>query len=618
MRRHLRHGIDADANPKKTMLKTLRRVWQYARPYPGLMVGTFLCAALSTGAGFVFARATGLVIDKVLVPHRPELLLPYVLLVAVSFLFRDVLDGFRIWFNNTFEQKVILALRRDLYNKLQRLPLKWYDQRSTGDIITRVIDDVTNMERVLIDGVEQSLTAIIQVVGIGVMLFLTNAYLAFWMLLPIPILTAGSIWFARTAKSRWKAQREAASDMNSLLVDNLQGVRLIKSYAREETEMERFSKAAEAMAEGQLKVMRIWAVYTNLMGFMGSLGVPIVLYIGGLLYLNASGTMSPGDLVTFVLYVSMFYQPIGQLHQMNQMYQAGRASGDRVNEILEAEEEAYQKAGAAPSTKSERLQGRVEYRNVAFAYREDIVALADINIKVEPGQMVALVGHTGAGKTTFAALLNRFYEVTQGAILLDGRDIRSFGLEELRQQIGLVSQETFLFNGTVIDNLKFAQPTASRAEILAAAEAARVDDFVKRLPEGYDTQVGERGVKLSVGEKQRISIARALLKNAPILILDEATASVDTVTERLIQEALSRLLKGRTSFVIAHRLSTVREADMILVLKSGRVLEQGNHGELMRLDGTYADLIRKQSDPWADTLSAYSGDKGATEAEIAG
>jgi ABC-type multidrug transport system fused ATPase/permease subunit len=249
-----------------------------------------------------------------------------------------------------------------------------------------------------------------------------------------------------------------------------------------------------------------------------------------------------------------------------------------------------------------QVKGRVEYRNVNFSYRADLPALTGINLTVEPGQMIALVGQTGAGKTTFVALLNRFYELHSGSILIDGIDIKQMSLKELRSHIGLVSQETFLFNGTVLDNLKFARPSATKEEIIEAARAACVHEFVERLPEGYDTSVGERGVKLSVGEKQRISIARALLKNAPILVLDEATASVDTVTERLIQNALARLLKNRTSFVIAHRLSTIREADLILVLKSGKVAESGNHAELLGQNGIYADLIRKQSDPWTDQL----------------
>jgi len=565
------------------------RVFRYLRSYPALGIATLLCAIATTLATFVFPKTTGLIVDKVLVPGRADLLWPYVLAIAGAFLARDGFNSLRIRLNNTFEQNVVRDLRCDLYNALQRLPLPWFEQRATGDLITRVSDDVTAVERVLIDGVEQGLVALLQMAGIGFILFRLNPTLAAWVLLPIPFMLGAAILYSSTP-DRYRAQRRAASAMNSLLLDNIHGMRQIKSYAREAEEGARFRGAAEAVRSTQLWVMHVWATYSPGTNFLGALGTVLVVFIGGRDVL--AGKFTTGQLVEFLLYVGLFYDPVGRLHQLNQIWQGGRPAAERVFQIIDAPPEVSQPANPAPLPA--RFQGAVSFRDIGFEYRADLPVLHGVNLEVAPGQTIALVGPTGAGKTTLVSLLPRFYESTSGAVMIDGRDHRDYPLDGLRAQIGLVTQESFLFNTTVRRNLLFGRPGATDAELREAAQAAHADDFIMALPQGYDTEVGERGVKLSVGEKQRIAIARALLKDPPILILDEATASVDTVTEKLIQAALDRLLKGRTSFVIAHRLSTIRKADLIVVLRQGQILEQGTHAQLLAANGLYAKLSTAQ------------------------
>ena len=545
-----------------------------------------ICAIVGTLLAIVFPNVARLVLDEAVPKQRADLLIQYTLLACLAYFGRDLLNSLRIMINNTFEQKVIFDIRSDLYEKLQRLPLKWFDNRPTGDIMTRVAEDVTSMERVLIDGIEQGIVALLQIVAVSLVMFLINPTLAAWAIVPVPFLFIGAMIYT-SARDRYRAVRKATSAMNALLHDNIAGIRQIKAYTMERRELERFNAASDKVRRATLRTMFAWAIYNPSMSFIGGIGFILVIGFGGNLAIQ--GQMSPGEITAFLLYLTLFYEPVGRLHQLNQMLQSGRAAAERVFEILDSEDEP----GLADGIELKApIAGRVVYKNVKFNYGDGNETICEVDLNAEPGQTIALVGTTGAGKTTLINLLTRFYEYDSGEILIDDVNVKTISKESLRSSIGYVTQESFLFNGTVRDNLLIANREASEDQIWEALKIANAYDFVKKLLNGLDTEVGERGVKLSVGEKQRVSIARALLRNPPILLLDEATASVDTETERLIQQALERLMKNRTSFVIAHRLSTVRGADYIYVLDSGAVVEEGSHEHLLSISGLYAELCR--------------------------
>jgi ATP-binding cassette subfamily B protein/subfamily B ATP-binding cassette protein MsbA len=562
----------------------LARILRHTLRFPLQSLLSLVLAVACTALVIVLPGVTMRFVDVIIGQKRPDLILPTVATGLAAIFARQLLFTLRTYLNNDLELKLTHAIRVELYDKLQRLPVKWFDSNSSGEIMSRVADDVPAMDRVMIEGVDQALAAVLQfLIVIGYMAW-HSWQLTLVTLAPLPFIGLLSWWWARRSEPMWRASSEASSALNAVLHDHLAGIRQIKAYTVEPKALETFGDASRRVGREHMRVMRGQAVVWPSVSFIAESGIILMVAFGSCWALN--GKISPGVVISFLVAWGFLFDPVSRINPLSRTFTQGCVAARRVFGIIDTPEESHITEGLRPDA----VRGHIRFENVTFDYTADSPAIRELDFEAMPGETVALVGATGAGKSTVLNLLTRFYEPAAGRILLDGAPLAEISKEWLRDHLGYVTQETFLFNTTLRENLLLARHDATDEELWAALEAANAAAFVRSCPDGLDTIAGERGGRFSGGEKQRVSIARALLKNPPILLLDEATSALDNQTERLVQQALERLRENRTCFVIAHRLSTVRRADRICVLDSGRLIEQGSHADLIARGGAYAKL----------------------------
>lgn len=488
-------------------------------------------------------------------------------------------------------EKFIFDLRVRLYAYLQKMSLSFFERTSTGELMSRVTNDLSALESFVTHGSALTAVDFMRLVGGAVILFVLDWRLAALVMIPVPILALAFRHYNTRIRPVYRRVRARLGDINAKLQDNLSGIRVIQAFAREDIEYRRFSKESERYYRARVKGIRYWSIFFPAIRFFGAMGTVIVLAAGSIMVVK--GQMSLGTLVAFIAYIASIYDPINRLTEVDNIFQEAIAAGERIFELLD---ETMEVEDAPDAIGLPVIRGEMVFDQVDFKYGSGDPVLHAISFTMAPGEVVALVGPSGAGKTSIANLICRFYDPAKGYVSVDGYDLRSIKMTSLRRQVAVVLQDSFLFNNTVAENLHYGKPDASEDELIAAARAANAHDFIMQLPEGYDTEIGERGVKLSGGQKQRLALARAILADPRILILDEATSSVDAEAEYLIQQALDRVLKGRTALVIAHRLSTIRNADKIIALDRGRIVEIGSHEELMQHGGLYNQLYQRQMD----------------------
>ncbi|WCT55565.1 ABC transporter ATP-binding protein [Paenibacillus kyungheensis] len=573
---------------------TLRRLLSYLRPYRMQLLVVLIAAVLSTLFSIVAPRIMGMATDELFnsvtggTAINFRYIIDLLMILAGLYLFSSLFAYFQQYFMSGVAQNTVYEMRKDVKSKLSRLPLRYYDQQSHGEVLSRVTNDVDNISNTLQQSLTQLITSIVTLVGVIVMMLTISPLLTLITILTIPLSLLVTIVVAKRSQKHFAGQQASLGDLNGHVEEMYTGHRVVKAFGREKQSLAQFDELNEKLYESGWKAQYISGTIMPLMSFISNIGYVLICVVGGIMVTR--GTVGIGGVQAFIQYARQFSQPITQLANISNIIQSTIASAERVFEIMDEQEEEDQ----AITTIARPVRGDVTFEHVAFGYKKDELLIDDMNIHVRAGQTVAIVGPTGAGKTTLINLLMRFYELNNGQITIDGQNIRELSRAELHSLFGMVLQDTWLFGGSIRDNIAYGREDATEEEIVRASEAARADHFIRTLPDGYDTVLNEEASNISQGQKQLLTIARAILADPAILILDEATSSVDTRTEVLIQQAMNTLMEGRTNFVIAHRLSTIREADLILVMNHGKVIETGTHIELLAQEGFYADLYNSQ------------------------
>ena len=572
-------------------MRVLTRLFRHLRPYWRGLAVTTVIIFMQTGLGLLPPLFQREIVDGVITARQVDRLWPLVFGLIGVYALAGLTEFGDQYLRHTIGERILYDLRVHLYGHLQRLSLAFFERTSTGELMSRVSNDVNALEQFATHGTILTAVAAVRLLAAAIVLLVMDPRLAVVALAPVPLIVLGLRWFNRRSRPIYRRVRDRQGDLNARLQDDLAGMRVIQAFGQEGAELERFSAVSRRYLVERVASIGAWSTFFPVLGFLSSLGGALVLGVGARMVLQ--GQLTLGTLVAFLSYIVSFYEPIRRLTDIDNILQQAVAAADRIFELLDQEPDIPDAADAAAF---DRINGEIAFDDVSFRYGDGDEVLHDVAFHVAPGEVIALVGPSGAGKTSIANLLCRFYDPTQGSVRVDGRDLRAVKLNTLRRNVSVVLQDTFLFNASVRENLTYGRPGATDAEIQAAAEAAYAHEFITALPNGYDTVVGERGVKLSGGQRQRLALARAILTDPRILILDEATSSVDAEAEYLIQQALERVLQGRTALIIAHRLSTIRNADKIIALDGGRIREIGNHRELLARGGLYSQLYQRQLD----------------------